>query len=310
MSLGVCCHWLNIKTTPRSGKIVEVNALEERVLQLGQFRSGKYTSDKILETYKHNLTKAIDVLNLAADAGVSVFRLSSSLLPLADQVDRSLWDNDSIKGILGAMGQVVRDRNIRLTTHPGQFCVISSDSDSVIRKSIVELEMHAWLFDMMNLPKTAFHAINIHGGKGNRATKLCEIVDTLSESVRGRLTFENDETCYNVRELISVHEKTNVPIVFDSHHHTFNEGNLTMHDAIKASMETWGCIKPLQHISNTEPDAMSASIQQRRKHSKFIHYVPERQLALLRENIVDCDVEAKSKQLAVAKLVTDFNIPL
>ena len=310
MSLGVCCHWLDIRTTPRSGKIVEVNLLEEKVLQLGQFRSGNYTHDKILSTYKHNLTKAIDVLNMAADDGVSVFRLSSSLLPLADQVDRSLWDNDVVKGILEAMGKVVTDRNIRLTTHPGQFCVISSDSDAVIRKSIVELEMHAWLFDMMNLPKTQRYAINIHGGKSDRVSKLCEIVATLTDSVRGRLTFENDETCYNVRELLQVHEKTGVPIVFDSHHHTFNEGDMSMADAIRESMATWGSIKPLQHISNTEPDLVGASVQQRRKHSKMIHYVPTEQLELLRQNVVDCDVEAKSKQIAVRKLAADFNIPM
>jgi hypothetical protein len=42
----------------------------------------------------------------------------------------------------------------------------------------------------------------------------------------------------------------------------------------------------------------------------MIHYVPEPQLKSLRENTVDVEVEAKMKNISVAKMATDFNIPI
>ena len=37
MTTGVCCHWLEEKTKPKSGKKELVNIFEERTLQLGRY---------------------------------------------------------------------------------------------------------------------------------------------------------------------------------------------------------------------------------------------------------------------------------
>ena len=74
------------------------------------------------------------------------------------------------------------------------------------------------------------------------------------------------------------------------------------------TMKTWGTIKPLQHLSNTEPGMENGSFTERRKHSYNIHYIPEKQKELILENIIDVDVEAKGKNLAVLKMRKDFYI--
>jgi UV DNA damage endonuclease len=167
------------------------------------------------------------------------------------------------------------------------------------------------MFDMMGLDHSPQYAINIHGGKSDRTSRLIDQIKSLPDNVRKRLTLENDENSYNVLDLLEVYQQTSVPVVFDSHHHTFNDGDLSMTDAFEAACETWPRgVKPLQHISNTEPSLSAGSVIDRRKHSNFIHYVPEPQLQALRDNTVDVECEAKMKNLAVFKMSKDFEIPL
>lgn len=309
--LGICCHYLREDVKPRSGQKVYVNEMEERVLQLGRYRAGKYTPDAIKGTYVNNVRNLAAMLPKIRKTGVRHFRISSAMFPLADQVDRTLWDNPEVTKHLKAAGKFILENDMRVTTHPGQFCVLSSDSDSVVAKAFEELAIHGWLFDVMGLDHSPKWAINIHGGKADRTSRLIEQIKNLPDNVRKRLTLENDENCYNVLDLIPVYQETGVPIVFDSHHHVFNDGDLTMQEAHEAACQTWtGGVRPLQHISNTEPSLVNGSVSERRKHSDMIHYVPECQLIDLRNDVIDVEVECKMKNVGVFKMAKDFEIPL
>jgi UV DNA damage repair endonuclease len=78
--------------------------------------------------------------------------------------------------------------------------------------------------------------------------------------------------------------------------------------ACSEAIKTWGNIKPLQHLSNTEIGLENGSFTERRKHSYHISYIPEIQKQLILENKIDVDVEAKGKNLAVLKMRKDFQI--
>lgn len=312
MSLGICCHWLDQRTIERTGRIETYNAMDERTLQLGRYRTGKYVSEQISGTYEHNVEALAKMLPRIAKAGVKLFRISSAMFPLADQVDPSLWrGNEKLSSLLARTGRIIKEFGMRVTTHPGQFCVLSSDSDDVVKKAVTELEIHAWMFDTMGLECSPKYAINIHGGKSGRAERLMKQIDLLPENVRCRMTLENDESAYSVVDLLNVHQQTGVPIVFDTHHHVFNEDSLSMEEAMMATMETWPTgVLPLQHISNTEPHLMNGNFVDRRKHSDMIHYVPDCQLKLLRDKKIDVEVEAKQKNIAVFEMSKKFDIPL
>ena len=309
--LGICCHWLHEETKPRSGQKFLVNEMDERSLQLGRFRSGKYTPDYIKETYLHNVAGLNRMIPKIRSHGIKLFRISSALLPLADQVDRSLWDNEELSSSLKKLGDFVKANDMRVTMHPGQFCVLSSDSESVVDNAFRELSIHAWVMDAMGLDVSPKWAINIHGGKMNKSEALIRRIDKLPDNVRGRLTLENDESCYNVIELLEVYQRSNVPVCFDTHHHTFNDGGLTTDEAHAATAETWPSgVKPLQHISNTDPLLLNGSFSDRRKHSDMIHYVTQPQLDGLLKDEIDVEVECKMKNIGVFKMAKDFNIPL
>lgn len=311
MSLGICCQWLEPRKK-RDGSIVYENCIDEKSLQLGMFKQGKYSAERIQQTYHNNVDEHIRIFPKLVQNNIKSFRLSSSLFPLYEFNQAVIHEDIALSAKLKTLGNLFTNAGIRVTTHPGQFCIINSDSDSVIQNSIRELEYHAWIFDRMGLSQTQYNAINIHGGKRGNDKKLIETINKLPHNVRSRLTLENDERCFSVAQLNEVSKETGVPIVFDSHHHQFNLDGLDAHDACHLAIDSWKRLKtnlkPLQHLSNTEPGNENGSFSDRRKHSNYIHGIPKCQLELALLNSIDIDVEAKMKNLAVLKFRDEFGI--
>jgi len=307
MSLGLCCQWLGEKKK-RDGTIYYENIIDEKSLQLGAYKNGKYERKRILETYRGNVKEILRIIPRLNEHGIKSFRLSSSVFPLFEFCGDIAKNDEQITTDLALAGRLFRESGIRVTTHPGQFCVISSDSDRIVENSINELAYHAWVFDLMGFPANNYYSINIHGGKANRSKRLIEVIKTLPENIKTRLTLENDEKCYNVKSLLDISEHTGIPVVFDSHHYTFGVDDLEFADAFTATMATWGSTKPLQHISNTEIGMENAAYNQKRAHSQMIRYIPDLQLEAIRNNIIDVDIEAKMKNIALLKMRKDFGI--
>ncbi len=307
MALGLCCQIIE-PVHKRTGNVIYVNIVEEKTLQLGAFKNGKYTKERISQTYHHNVDQHIKMIPYLVRNNIHSFRLTSGLFPLWEFNHEMIKDDEFLLSKLKNLGKLFIDNNIRVTCHPGQFTVISSDNNNVVINSIRELEYHAWVFDAMGLPLSSYAAINIHGGKADRSANIISVYRSLPDNIRYRLTLENDEKCYNVNQLLDIHNHCGVPLVFDSHHYTFNTGNISFAQAFSYTRSTWGNIKPLQHISNTEPGQENAAFNQRRAHSQYIHHIPDIQLEAMREDTIDIDVEAKHKNLAIFALRKKYNI--
>ena len=307
MALGLACQWVEPRIK-RDGTTIYENILDEKSLQLGAYKNGKYSRERILETYRGNVKEILRVISYLNECNIKSFRLSSSIFPLFEFCGDIAKNDEQIKTNLALAGRRFKESGIRVTTHPGQFCVISSDSDRIVNNSIRELEYHAWMFDAMGFEQTPYYAINIHGGKANRSERILEVFTTLPDNIKKRLTLENDEKCYNVRKLIDISDRTGVPVVFDSHHFTFGSDDLGFSDAFHGAIATWVKIKPLQHISNTEIGMENAAYNKKRAHSQLIRYVPEEQLQAMRDDTIDVDVEAKLKNIALIKMRKDFGI--
>lgn len=294
--------------TKRDGSIVYENSIKEKSLQLGAYKNGKYSEERIVETYHNNVNELIKLIPKLVENKIFSFRVSSNILPLFDKAGDIAKNDEKLIQKFKILGELFLKNKIRVSTHPGQFTVISSDRDEVIANSVRELEYHAWMFDRMGLAQTPYYAINIHGGKRDRSNRMVDTILELPENIRSRLTLENDERCYNPRQLVEVSEKTNVPVVWDSHHHTFNDGNMTAEEAMWACIETWGEYKPLQHLSNTFEGLEKGNFSERRKHSYHIHNIPDVQREVMEADLVDVDVEAKGKNLAVIQMRKKFSL--
>lgn len=302
--LGLCCQWLD-----DSGK----NLLPSKSLQLGRFQRDLYTDEHIQSVYITNLQTLKKYLPIIRQANIRVFRVSSSMFPLWDLVPRRLWNNDIVLSLLKDIGQFAMDNGMRLTTHPGQFVVLSSPRAEVQNKAIAELNFHGWIFDQMGLPRTNYYAINVHGGgKPDRFPYLLDGINKLDDSAFSRLTLENCEFGWSVFDLVRVYNATNVPVVFDSHHHRFNDGGLSSCDAMRLAINTWPRnTKPLTHLSNTPANVPATAAKTKlRAHSDYIRYVPVSQQEANNDGVIDVDIEAKKKNLAIFRMIKQFKIKI
>jgi len=231
------------------------------------------------------------------------FRLGSDLFPWGNKVNVTQFpDYKEIADVLARCGKFAIDNGIRITAHPGPFNLLASPKESVIVNTIKDLEMHALLFDLMGLTRTPYNKINIHvgatyGDKFGATENWCKNFHRLSEGVKSRLTIENDDkaSMYSVKDLHElIYAHVGIPIVFDYHHHTFNDGMQTAEEALKLAMSTWKDVKPVVHYSESKSLHENNIKINPRAHSIFVtNYIDTFGLD------VDVMIEAKGKELAL-----------
>ena len=234
---------------------------------------------------------------------IKLFRISSDIFPWASEygMENSPYYK-RVETILRASGIFAQKVGMRITSHPGPFNVLVSPNEKVIQNTITDLELHGKVFDMMGLEKSPYNLINIHcnGVYGDKKSAMDRFIDNfqrLSPSVQSRLTVENDdkESMYSVKDLMYIHEKIGIPIVFDYHHHKFQTGGLTEEQALSLAVSTWPKdMTPLVHYSESKALHEENNKIKPQAHSDYINDLPETYGYDL-----DIEVEAKAKELAI-----------
>lgn len=127
--------------------------------------------------------------------------------------------------------------------HPGQYTVLNSLNDSVLKNSIGELRYHARLLDTLNLDSTAKMQIHVGGVFGDKRASMQRFNSNyrnLEKAIKKRLVIENDDRCYNLHDCMQIYQETGVPVLLDVLHHQLNSSGENITDALSLASETWG----------------------------------------------------------------------
>ena len=262
----------------------------------------QYASEKTLLNVK-DLDTIID-WNIMY--GYKFFRITSNLAPWKSEYDWSDMPHiKDIKWYLHSIGVKALTHEVRLTSHPGPFNVLTSPHEHVVKNCVNDLTNHGDVFDMMNLSRTPYNKINIHiggvyGDKQSAMDRFCKNFELLPDSVKTRLTVENDDkaSMYSVQDLYDgVYKRIGIPIVFDYHHHRFNTGDLSEQEALELAISTWPeDIVPVVHYSESRSKEQLDESIKPQAHSDYVYdYIDTY------GNNVDIMIEAKHKELAVKK---------
>lgn len=210
---------------------------------------------------EQNTRDILPILKWNIEHDITLFRISSAMCSWATEYElKDLPDYEQIAMNLAEAGKYARNNGIRLSFHPGQFNVLTSDRESVFANTSRDLQLHGELMDLLGQPRSPQAKINIHAGGtyGNKAKALeqfCRNWERLDEATRSRLTIENDDkaSCYSVSDLMWVHQRLGIPIVFDYHHHKFCSGGLTEPEALALAITTWPeDVRPMTHYSESQ----------------------------------------------------------
>ena len=297
MRFGLCCLFSNepvfFRTT--TAKALSVMNREDQLRKL----SG------ICHDNARNLLLALETLQRL---GIGAFRIMSPFFPRMTHPDvgyrfEELPDSDLIMLMLEKVRLFALDNHIRLSFHPDQFVVLSSPHPAVVTNSIRELEYQAQLAEIVGADVINIHAGGVYGDKRQSLQRFCQVFLLLPECVRIRLTLENDDVSYTVRDLLPVCERLSLPLVYDVHHHRCNPDDLSVEEATRLAGETWRRLGREQYCHISSPRAGWEGGNPR-PHADYIE--PADLPDCWRGRKMTVDVEAKAKELAVVRLMDEL----
>ena len=243
------------------------------------------------------------IIKWNVENNIKLFRISSDMFPWASEYGIEYLPNiTEIAEVMKRTGEYAKSHGVRLGCHPGPFNVLCSPNDKVVENTIKDLELHGKVMDLLGAELSPYNKINIHcngtyGDKIASMERFCQNYDRLSDSVKKRLTIENDDkaSMYSVKDLMYIHERIGIPIVFDYHHHIFNTGDLSEQSALELAMSTWpDGITPVVHYSSSKPKETGNPKDKPQAHADYI-------LEEINNYGHDIDImlECKAKELAL-----------
>ena len=303
INIGYCCISLGVNEGLKKKDQISVN--RGMIKKTFDERGLPYCSELTIL----NLKDCLKVLRYNLKKDIKVYRMSSEMFPWFTHYKLTDLPNfDTILSLLQDIGNFVMSNNMRVGFHPGPFCIISSEREDVVEKSIDELDKHSQMLDLMGLPANNHYSVNIHLNSTKptleaSAERFCNNFKLLGETTKKRLTVENDDKLaqFTVNDLYNmVHKKVGIPIICDSLHYACHTGGFTWEETFRLAISTWGDIKPLCHHSSSKKlnEDATTTIQ---THTDFL-YEPF-------ENFdvdVDIELECKMKDIALFKYIKDY----
>jgi UV DNA damage endonuclease len=197
------------------------------------------------------------VLDYLNKVRIDMYRLSSDIAPYATHPDMPQFhsmvaDSDAE---LRAFGKKAKDLGIRLSFHPSQYVLLNSPDPELTAKSIWDLSSQAEMLDRMELDDEAVmitHVGGVYGDPEASRARWIEGWNKCPEHVRRRLVLENDDIRFSAADVLWIHERTGVRLVFDYQHFwCLNPERLEIRDTFEKFVNSWpeGC-RPKMHFSS------------------------------------------------------------
>ena len=214
----------------------------------------------------HNAAAAVRMIERVGslEPGLRMVRLGSEMLQgYTEPSWKDWWQQTDVQRhlekIFAPIGETARRLDVRLDFHPGQFCVLASESDDIVERSIEEFEYHADMARWMGYGGS-WHdhgfGINVHlSGRGGPA-KFLQTLSKLSPEARNLITIENDELTNGLDVTLAVAD--HVALVLDIHHHWVNTGEYIQpqDDRAQRVIESWRGVRALCHYSVSREDIL------------------------------------------------------
>jgi len=238
---------------------------------------------------------------------IHFYRITSKLVPLATHPEVK-WDYRKMFKIdFERIGNLVKDNNLRVDTHPDQFNVINSQREDVVENTKITLMHHVDLFEDLGYPKgkMIIHVGSGTGGKEKAIERFVKNFSNYPKEITSRLIIENDDKVFSAIDVLNLCKTLNTPMVLDVHHHICNNDGENLKDLMTHIFDTWNKedLSPKIHFSSPRDG------EKDRKHADYIK-VEEFSAFLDIAKTIDRDfdvmLEAKKKDLAVLRLY--FNI--
>lgn len=264
--------------------------------------------NKLKEVTMSNIVDLEKILNYNIANNIHFYRITSNLIPLATHPDVRFNYRQYFKRDFEYIGNIIKDSDMRVDTHPNQFNVINSIKENVVNNTITNLKFQSQLFEDINY-KNGKMVIHIGGAQGGKEESMKRFVDNLKyfpNDIVKKLILENDDKIFTATDVLDICRDTKLPMVLDVHHHICKNEGTDLKKILKNIFNTWDndVLPPKVHFSTPR------EFKNDRKHADYINAKDFLEFLYLAKEVVDRDfdimIEAKKKDLALEKLVKDL----
>lgn len=283
MKLGYACINLTLGRTFRTLRLATLRAQGPAYLQY---------------LVNENMQLLTDILRWNSEHQISMYRLSSDLVPFGSHADVDLRALDfPQRQEIANLAQ-----GMRLSTHPGQFTLPSAQG-IVWEKSFLDLEYHWTLMNILGIEgDIVLHGGGVYGDRAATAQRIKRNLLSLPAEIFRNVRLENDERSWSVRDLLPICEEIGMPLIVDGFHHQLNGEEPLAELPWERIVDTWHGLTPKLHYSEQDPTKRPGG------HSKYVDVHAFRDF-IASVHLLDYDVmlECKAKELALLKLREELN---
>ncbi len=335
MRIGFCCKWLNDESEFGGMK---VNAKDRNL-------NGRSTTMRWLREHPEDaVQRQWDIMNHNAAAAVRMIervgtlpaerkmvRLGSEMLQgYTEKNWKDWWQQQEIQDhcakIFAPVGEASRKHDVKISFHPGQFCVLSSVTPEIVERSIEEFEYHVDMARWMGFGKSFQDGckINVHISGRQGPDGIRKALPRLSPEARNLITIENDEMGWGLDASLELEK--DLALVMDIHHHWIRDEEYidANDDRVKRVIDSWRGQRPTMHYSYSRDEHLAVADlgdkthtemhdikmllergckkQKLRAHSDLLPNAKVNDWALSFGEHFDIQTEAKGKNMAAEQL--------
>lgn len=288
MSIGYACLTVGVENTNFKSCILK-NASEKNLEQL----------------VKHNLKSLENIIDYNIKNNIKLFRISSDIIPFgSSNLKNFLW-KEIFADELKTIGNKIKDSRMRVSMHPGQYTVLNSVYENVVKRAVEDLEYHKNFLEALevdNSNKIILHIGGVYGDKKSAMERFCINYKNLDISIKNRLIIENDDKSYNISEVLQLGSKLAIPVVYDNLHNKINCFDKSKDDSywINKCAKTWKNQDGIQkiHYSQQDKDKKSGSHSITISINEFMEFYKE-----LDNKNIHIMLEVKDKNLSAIKCI-------
>ena len=259
---------------------------------------------KVEYLIKENLNNLSEILDYNIKNNIHFYRITSKLIPLGTHQEVKFDYIEQFQKYYDELGYKIRKHNMRVDFHPDQFTVLNSTKEEVIKNTFEILNYHYKLIVALRIdpPVIILHVGGNTFGKQKSITRFINNFNKLPNEIKNAIVVENDDKIFNVKDVLQLTTKLNIPFVLDYHHHLCNNDGLCIDDYLYDILKTWKKSRPKIHFSSPK-SKIKKEIRSHHEYidvDSFITFIDK-----LKKYDIDVDImlEAKGKDEALFRLV-------
>jgi UV DNA damage endonuclease len=193
--------------------------------------------------------------------GIRMYRMASGLVPYGSHPEMPEFHGqvEECAEELGELGERARAAGLRLSFHPGQYAVLNSEREEVRAAAALDFELQGAVLDAMGLGPEAVVVTHVGGAAGGREAALARFeqgLGLLGDAARARLVVENDDNLFGLTDVLELHRRTGLRVVWDNlHHFCHDPDRIPVAEALRLALATWEKgTRPKIHYSSPRTD--------------------------------------------------------